>query len=170
MKIARVILIVLAIATTAARAGIVRWPMRIVETKYTLHRMTGLTSGETSKDKLTVVIVDISKATRDGETSIEFVRKTKLTDERETDTSRATIPSAETDTLLDAIAQVRKAMMRSASSTDSETTLFESTDLTAKHMITKRQHCFHLTFGDGSEFVLQAPHVQQLETALKRLR
>lgn len=155
---------------TATQAETLRWPMRIVTTSYTLHRMTGLTSNEKSKERASNMVIDASKTTRDGETYLYFLRKTKLTDETASDTSSASILHSKTPELSDALTKAGKEMNRPSSIDDSEETLFEDPDFTVKLVSQSRKRHLAITFGDGSEFALQPLHIQQFQTALRKLK
>lgn len=164
--------LMLLITALGARAETARWPLRIVETTYTVALVTGTEYNHQQKEKTSVVAVDINKYTENDISEIRFKRRfTKSMSETASETGSAAIPFEDKDKLLAAMVKAKTAMSRPVSNGDAGSEeLYKGGTLTAALVTDSRKRHVRLDFDAGVGFELLPQHVGQFIDLLKRIK
>lgn len=173
MNLPQTVIILLASSALTAFSETARWPMRIVETSYTVHLLTGTTTNERSKEKNSVVAVDISKASKDGKDFIAFKRRvTKKMVEAESETGSCSLPFEKRQDLIDALSKAKLEMSRTgATAGDSDDTLFDDPSLKLNLVRTNRKQRLVVEFVESTvTFDLEPVHTAQFLDIIKRIK
>jgi hypothetical protein len=168
MKTTLALIVVLASSGFAETA---RWPLRIVETSYTVNTLTGAEFGHRQKEKSSVVAVDISKKTVDGKDGLALKRRvTRTMQETESETGEAFIDWAKMPDLIDAVSKAKSEMSKIQKPGDFENKLFTDEKLKATLTRANRRTILLIEFGDGDcYFELEPVQVSQFLDMLKKM-
>lgn len=161
-----------ATAALAASAETLRLPCKYVETSYTVHRLTGLTSDEKSKDKVLPRPLEVLKIKDGAGDGVQFTAKNRGGIDKSEDES-VTVSPDEAKEIVEALGKFAE-MTRAASSArqNASTELVNIDDDLAVTFVTTnsgRKSVIEFAVGD-SVFVLGKLECEKLAAAIKKAK
>jgi hypothetical protein len=140
---------VLSLFAMSALAGKINLQTRYVETSYTVHTLTGLTSDEKSRDVVRRSELEVTKVTKDGVEYLSFKSLNK-SGSSDTDEQEASIDIAKKQALVDALNMLKeKIRLQDRKAEDVTESLFKDGDLelTSIRVMKPKKVTFELTVG-----------------------
>ncbi len=125
------------------QAEIQRWPMRIIETTYTVNSLTGAKYNYKDKNKVSTVVVDVNLVNDNGEKVIRFKqRATSSMVETKSETAEGDVVVQDLPKMLDAVEKSVSEMSRISKQEDLEEVLFEGSSVKLTLCRHKRKFSF----------------------------
>jgi|ADurb_Total_1113_FD_contig_31_1914279_length_648_multi_2_in_0_out_0_1 hypothetical protein len=152
------------------QAEIQRWPMRIIETTYTVNSLTGAKYNYKDKNKVSTVVVDVNLVNDNGEKVIRFKqRATSSMVETKSETAEGDVVVQDLPKMLDAVEKSVSEMSRISKQEDLEEVLFEGSSVKLTLCRHKRKMFLLVELERNTGFFeLDAARTRQFRDLLKR--